>query len=284
MTRVLLTGASGFLGEKLSLLCEADESIDLRKLARNEVDGDASFISCDLTKRSAVTDVINKIEPDVIIHAAAFVPKALTDYNSDLSSTNLQMVENLIGSTSAKFINISSMTVYGSSITVVRDERSLLEPQSAYGEVKLEIENFLMSKCDCSLSIRIPGLFGAQRKTGLVYNLLRSLNERKKLQLPDGPILWSSMNVSDAAESIFKVTKKFISDRYKLPVINISYRDRLSISRLVRMCEEIYGVDLDYSVDHPDFEFCLKELDSLSAVPDISFRTALLKLKDEYGL
>ena len=89
--KVLVTGASGFKG---SWLCAALRELDARVYgtitdqinpdsAYNTIDIDSKItkVSCDITNRQQVYDMINSIEPDVIFHLAAkaLVPVALRD-------------------------------------------------------------------------------------------------------------------------------------------------------------------------------------------------------------
>lgn len=282
MTRVLLTGANGFLGKELVKVLEKDKSIELVKLVRS-AQNFSNVVTCDLTDRESVKSLLDSVSPDVILHTAAFVPKHLSDYESDLSNKNLLMVQNLLAHSDASFINISSMTVYGSADTVIRSETDSTDPQSAYGKSKLEIEDFLSTSKSQSVSIRIPGLFGVNRRSGLLYNTLESLSKDKPLVLPSEPLLWSAMNVADAAESIYKVIKAFIEGRYSSKIINVAYTDTLSINKFVDMCEDMFGKSLFYEVEHPRFAFCTENLRAIDALPSNNFKDSLLKLKADYG-
>lgn len=284
MTRVLLTGANGFLGKQLAKIIEEDSSIELIKLVRSIQVPDRSLVICDLTDKERVKHILDNVLPDVILHTAAFVPKNVSDYENDLSNMNLLMVENLLAYSHAIFINISSMTVYGLSNKIIRSETDSTDPQSAYGKSKLKIEEFLSNHKSLSISIRIPGLFGSERKTGLLYNTLKSLSENEPLVLPSEPLLWSAMDVLDAADSIYKVMKAFISNKYRLNVINIAYIDTLSINKFIDICEEIFNKSLPYNIKHPDFAFCMDNLKKIDAVPNNNFKDSLLKLKVDYGL
>ena len=283
MTRVLLTGANGFLGSELVKVIGQDSSIELIKLVRLAQTSDTNLVACDLTNNENVKEILVNVLPDVILHTAAFVPKTKSDYENDLSNANLLMVKNLLAHSNAIFINISSMTVYGLSDKVIRAESDDTDPQSAYGKSKLKIEEFLLNNKSMSISIRIPGLFGFERKTGLIYNILKSLSNDEHLVLPTEPLLWSAMDVSDVANSIHRVMQAFANDKYSSNVINVAYPDILSINKLVNTCEDIFEKRIPYSVEHPDFAFCMDNLEEINAVPENSFKDSLLKLKANYG-
>lgn len=282
MARVLLTGAQGFLGAELVEKLSNEDNIELIKHSRNKKNG---FYSCDLTDNESVAEMLESIAPDLIIHTAAFVPKSLSEYESEASEKNILMVENLLSNKNIKFLNISSMTVYGSvSTEVTRSEDSILDPESKYGYSKLEVEKFLLKKENPTLSIRIPGLFGVNRKSGLIYNLLKSLSTGDEFVLPDKPILWAAMSVNDAALSISKIARAFLDKSLNYSEINVGYKDIYSINRLLDICKNNFNTKVSCQVSHPEFKFCTKRLDALGAAPNTTLMDALIKVKNDYGL
>ncbi|MGA3370371.1 MAG: NAD(P)-dependent oxidoreductase [Terracidiphilus sp.] len=105
--RVLVTGGSGFKG---AYMCAATLGLGSRVYAtcRNHIDPASSFsllgmdaavtpVSLDITDRQAVYDMINTVEPDVIIHLAAkaIVPVGLRDPRRTLD-VNIMGTLNLI--------------------------------------------------------------------------------------------------------------------------------------------------------------------------------------------
>lgn len=282
MPRVLLTGAQGFLGAALVEILSNMDNIKLIKHSRNKENG---FYNCNLTDKNSVSEMIENIAPDLIIHTAAFVPKTLSEYESEASEQNILMVENLLCNKNVKFINISSMTVYGSlSSEVIRSEDSILDPESKYGCSKLKVERFLLKKENPTLSIRIPGLFGVNRKSGLIYNLLNSFSTGDEFVLPDKPILWAAMSVNDAALLISKIARAFLDRSLNYSEINVGYKDIYSINRLLNICQDIFNTKVAYQVSHPEFKFCTKRLDALGAALNTTLEDALIKVKNDYGL
>lgn len=280
MLKVLLTGAKGFLGSAIARNISEDDDVDLILHARNASSG---FTGCNLVDANAVKSMLLEINPDVIIHTAAFVPKRLQDYKNEILNNNILMVENLVNNSDACFINISSMTVYGKSEAIYRNEESETNPESLYGINKLKIEEYLKQCGRKTVSIRIPGLFGVERKTGIIYGLLSSIYKNEKPKLPSEPLLWAAMNVDDAAESILKVFNKISCGDFDRDIINIGYRDVLSINKLINACCEISDLDIKTEVMHPEFAFNLALLERLEAVPACSFKSALIKVKSDYG-
>jgi nucleoside-diphosphate-sugar epimerase len=236
--KILLTGANGFLGRCIYTKIVA-EGVEIFQTSRN---GFNNTIACDLTSKIAVKMLLENITPDVIIHCAAFVPKISSDYqNNKMTSINSIMLKNILKFSISKIIYISSMTVYGYSGKQIRLESDLLQPESAYAKSKFDGENLLKYDGRDSLIIRIPGLFGKERSSGIVSNTLKALiNKCTDITLPNKPILWAAMSVEDASTSIVKLLLN--ADFKGYTPINIGYNDIYSIRRFVELCEEIFRV------------------------------------------
>lgn len=267
----LVTGAQGFLGAKV---LEALRAAGCRVTAtgRHETNDVAG---CDLTVASEVSHLVKKTSPDLIIHCAAHVPKKIVGYQ-DVPSANesLLMVKMLIASTECPLIFISSMTVYGAELNrpVVEDDAG--DPASAYGYGKWQAEQLLKADPRPTMSIRIPGLFGEPRKSGLIYNLMHSVKYNYNFNLPEFPILWAAMHVDDAAAGIAKMASEGIQGK---EAIHIAYRGSYSIEKLVSNVAAIYGCQLHCPVRQPKIEFNLNLADMRRVVPTTSFLESLKK-------
>ena len=276
--KVLITGANGFLGKHIYKKF-SEESIELFKTSR---DGFNNSIECDLMSKIAVENLIKKIRPELIIHCAAFVPKSTKDYNDKKSLLiNSTMLKNLLNSSDSRMIYISSMTVYEGLDKIILHELDSLKPFSPYAKSKFEGEMLL--KCDGrdSLIVRIPGLFGKNRKKdGLVSNVLKALISQSDFNLPDKPTLWASMSVEDASTSILKL---FLNANFKgYTPINIGYEDTYSVNGFIDICEKIFRVSLKCDINHPKFKFDLRRLKKFKALPKNDFKKALIELKEFY--
>ena len=239
----------------------------------NEVAG------CDLTVASEVSHLVEKVCPDLIIHCAAHVPRKMVEYQNNLSaSKSLNMVKTILISSECPVIFISSMTVYGAELDrpVIEDDAG--DPTSVYGYGKWQAELLLKAESRPTLAIRIPGLFGAPRKSGLVYNFMHAVKYAHDFSLPESPVLWAAMHVADAAGSIAKIASEGIKG---IEAINLAYRGSYSVETLVASVGAIYGRKIDYPIEQPKIEFDLTRADMFGAVPSVSFLESLKKYSAE---
>jgi nucleoside-diphosphate-sugar epimerase len=275
--RVLLTGSHGFLGKELSKYLRKMH-FDVIETTRN---GENDTISCDLTIRQDVEFLINSVNPDIIVHAAAYVPKDEKGYfNKKKNSLNLLMLSHLIEEnlSNVKIVYISSMTVYGDNKKGVSNENDFCFPASEYARNKLEGERLLLSSFNNFAIVRIPGLFGKERREGLVMNLIKSTLNNNKLSLPKKPTMWAAMEVGDAAQAIVKLIQSFALLK-KQEVINIGYDEVYSINRLIKLHNEISGVYLECEITHPKFIFDLTKLKQISGLPSRGLKDAMIELR-----
>ena len=129
-----------------------------------------------------------------------------------------------------------------------------------YGHGKMKAEQILIKSNRPCLSVRIPGLYGGNRNSGLVHNLIYSLKNNNIPSLPQEPILWAGMDVSDVAQIILRICRLDWSD---LRAINVGYRDKYSINKLVAIVSNVFNKSIKYKVKHPIFQFDLKLLNQM---------------------
>jgi len=268
--RVLITGADGYLGRCIVEKFK-NRSYEIFEVVHKY---SATKITCNLLIPEDVFDLTKNINPDLIIHCAAVVPKSQDEYkNEAFSEKNVQMLSNLIQATDCSIIYISSMTVYGPSQKIVRNEDDVGEPQSEYGTSKLLCERLLKQSRRDSLTIRIPGLFGGSRNSGLIANTIRFLSNKEIPDLPKVAVLWAAMSVYDAAESIVKLS---LNNYTGFNIVNLAYDEVYSINNFIRICEEIFSTSIEYNVMHPEFSFDLSRVKKYGAMPKVNLKEALV--------
>ena len=131
---VLVTGASGLLGTWLVRTAHPDIEITA-VVHRTPVEGLATA-HLDLRRAAAVRDVIARVHPAVVVHAA---------YDKDRASI-VAATEHLVDAAAlvdARLVHVSSDTVFGGDGTC-RDETSPTDPTSDYGRWKAEAESAVL--------------------------------------------------------------------------------------------------------------------------------------------
>jgi len=170
---ILLTGATGYLGQHVMA------NIVARKLEGRATSG----VFCDLTKPSAVQVLLERTHPTVIIHCAAKVPKHMADYGNPIAaSASVAMMKNLSALSDCPIVFASSCVA---SNTI----------ESEYALGKWRAEHYLSTG---SVALRLPGLFGLPRRSGVIYTAA------KMGMIPESFGPYPAMHVQDAAEYLVR--------------------------------------------------------------------------------
>lgn len=132
-----------------------------------------------------------------------------------------------------KLIYISSMTVYSRNNQNPVSEESMIEPVNTYGFSKYIAE--LITKFNSetdelkSVVIRIPGIFGGDRKNGFIYNNLLRLKKNKIIKLDTcNLIYWETIYVWDLVKIIVNFIDVYNWEK-RFDVFNISYGQKTDL-------------------------------------------------------
>ncbi|EMO43152.1 NAD-dependent epimerase/dehydratase family protein [Leptospira noguchii] len=273
---ILITGASGYLGNNVLLKLES------RGLHCIPVSAQGSIgIQCELTDNKQVAHLLDKIKPRLIVHCAASVPKIFSAYEDNIASEeNIKMVRNISENAQCRIVFISSMTVYDQTINFPADELESLSPLTSYAKGKWEAEQIILKrKFDGDVALRLPGLFGLPRRSGLIYNAIKSALSGSKFDLSPNPGIWAAMLVEDAADYVVRASMVPIKDDLK--IINIGYEGEFSIdtavAEIARYCNLNY---LPPSIIRRPFSMKLDRMKNYYCKAQINFNQRLKEFID----
>ena len=148
MTKILITGSSGYIGSCLSNYLKDQKNIYLiDKVNPKKFDKkNFFFIKCDLNNTEKLEKVLRKIKPEIIIHLAA---KSTVNEKIDKNKyidNNIKATKNLIKVMLKlkinKIIFSSTAAVYDRNLKFLKEKHSL-KPISNYGKSKLIAEKMI---------------------------------------------------------------------------------------------------------------------------------------------
>lgn len=257
MTKVLLTGATGFIGSHIAktLLKKGCRLLALKRSS-------SSF--------SLLEDVLQQIEwldmdmpgwentaiafsPDIIIHSAWMGVTSEERSNYSFQQKNIEFIASLLAialhSGTKKFIGLGSQAEYG-NIDVVATEETEAHPTTAYGKVKIEALDTIRNICEKNninwYWLRIFSVFGVdQSSQWLIPSLVRDLlfSAKREKDFTKGEQIYSYLDVADLAEAVSRVT---LFDGLQ-GIYNVTSKVHKSIASLILEIRD--AIDKDYQLN-----------------------------------
>ena len=177
MEKILVTGASGFIGSHIveeALQQGYDVWVAVRRSSSREFlqDEHIHFIELNLSSQQQLEEQLRSVTFDYVVHAAG-ATKCL--HADDFFRINTEGTKNLVrallavGMPLKRFVFISSLSIMGA----IREQQPYQEirdtdtpqPNTAYGRSKLEAERFLDGLCGFPYVILRPtGVYGPREK------------------------------------------------------------------------------------------------------------------------
>ncbi|KAK4318418.1 hypothetical protein Pmani_010576 [Petrolisthes manimaculis] len=174
---ILVTGASGLLGRAVVKVFK-EKKFNVTGLAFSRVG--PGLVKCDLTDHEAVTSLLEKVKPDVIIHSAAErFPDVVENKYEETRLLNIKTAAHIatvarrIGS---RVIHISTDYVFDGTSPPYKPEDKC-NPLNKYGITKWESEKAVLAEVTDACILRIPVLYGTVERLeeSAVTTLLKTL-------------------------------------------------------------------------------------------------------------
>lgn len=206
MNKVLITGASGFLGKVI-----------IKQLGQN-----CEFSTLSRSSGNYIVRLEEKVplfeeKFDLVIHAAGKAhsfSKSLEDHD-DFFSVNVQGTRNLLeGLENYKlpksFVFISTVAVYGENTGYLINEHSELKALDPYGNSKIQAEQIVLQWCKlntvtCTI-LRLPLVLGFN-PPGNLGAMIKAISKGYYFNIAGGNAKKSMVLASDVAKYILKASE-----------------------------------------------------------------------------
>ena len=197
---LLVTGTAGQLGHDIvnELLKRGIVAIGTDVLSEEEIINKLSwnkYVQLDITDRETVARVVEEINPDAIIHCAAWTNVDGAENLSDrelVKRINVDGTDNLVKAAKrigAKFMYISTDYVFnGKGTKPWKPDDKDYSPLNYYGQTKLEGELSVASQLDKFFIVRIAWVFGLNGKNFIKTMLSLTDKGYKELKVVDDQI------------------------------------------------------------------------------------------------
>jgi UDP-glucose 4-epimerase len=323
--KILVTGGLGYIGshvvvELQTIGFEVIIIDDLSNSSLDVLDGIVDitgvkpiFEKFDLREKNLVTDFFKSYSDiNCVIHFAASkavgesVDNPLKYYENNIS-TLVNVLKELQGLKSAKFIFSSSCTVYGQVDQLpITENTQVKDAESPYANTKKIGEQIIKDQCNCddsfnAICLRYFNPIGAHSSAkigelpiGIPQNLIPQVTQTaiglrdvlsifgKDYPTPDGTCIRDYIHVVDIAKAHVVALNRLLeeknSDRYEC--FNIGTGKGTSVLEIINSFEKATGVNLKYSfTDRRDGDIVSAYADTTKANKILGWK-AQLSLED----
>ena len=188
MKKLLITGASGFLGWNLCKAASRNWDVVGTMFNHQLEIPKCTIIRVDLVNYKAIKDLLYSTKPQAIIHAAAQSdPNYCQNYRAESQRINIDAAVNLAGlctDLNIPYVFVSSDLVFDGLNPPYRED-SPVSPVSFYGEQKAMAESKILDRCPLSIVARLPLMFGYPGPVAFSFlqPMIENMQNGKKLTL-----------------------------------------------------------------------------------------------------
>lgn len=179
-------------------------SLSSRKIMAEGADIQSEANAVDITSIGNTVDLLNRISPDIVIHAAAYTDVDGCELNPDkaylVNGEGTKNVAEACKGVNAFLIYISTDFVFDGTKKTPYTEEDKPNPINIYGKSKLMGEDFVKEILDNYLIIRTSWLFGKGGKN-FVDTIIAKAKTEKKLKVVDDQ-MGSPTYIVDLADTI----------------------------------------------------------------------------------
>lgn len=234
---VLVTGASGQLGQSLEFIAKEYQDIEFVFLSSKELD---------VTDINSCQQTFSKIKPDYCINAAAYTAVDKAESESEkahlinvLGAKNLAEVCKQFDTI---LIHISTDFVFDGNKKTPYTEEDETNPRGVYGQTKLDGEKEIQRNYDKHYIIRTSWLY-SQFGNNFLKTMIRFGNERDSLNVVNDQI-GTPTNAVDLAKAILKIIQTPENDS-NYGIYHFSNEGECSWYDFAKKIFEIHKIEID---------------------------------------
>jgi len=247
MNKILVTGSNGLLGQKITDLALADNSIDLIATSRGEnrhpVKSGYRYVDLDIIDRQRLRATVAEYRPDVIINTAAMTnvdacehdPEGCRKLNVEAAASLVELCETY----GIHLIHLSTDFIFdGKEGPYAEDAEP--NPLSLYGQSKWDAEKIILqSSCKWTIlrTILVYGIVADMSRSNIVLWAKGALEKGQPLNVVNDQWRMPTLAEDLAQACLLAATQRAEG------IFHISGKDLFAIHELVAAVADFWGLD-----------------------------------------
>ncbi len=282
--RILLTGATGFIGKSLKKKL-SNKSFNIVALSRRKhKDKDNIKYIKDSIRLNNKFHIINKFDPEVVIHLSW---EGIPNFSNLVLTKNLKdqkiFFKKISLLKSLKKIIVTGSCLEYKNRTGKCKENGRLTNLNDLGKTKIELFKFIKKTINSKINLywlRLFYIYGRnQRKGSLIPLLINSAIKKRPLKLKNVYNSHDYIHVDDLSSVIKKLLKKNI----KSGVYNVGYGKSISILSIIEILEKLLNKKINFKSYEKSKKFSFyscndKIKKNLKFIPKINLKKGLKEL------
>ncbi len=239
MKKLLITGASGFLGWHIIQVGREQYEIYGTYNSRTlEVNG-ASLFKANLSDFQELKQIFTNIKPDAVIHTAALSqPNYCQSHPEESHAINVTASANIAGLCAQYSIPcaFTSTDLVFDGKNAPYKETDTVNPVNLYGEQKVQAEQAMLEQYPQTAVCRMPLMFGRATPTAksFMQGFIQTLQEAKELKLFTDEFRTPASGTTAAKGLLLMIEKKFNG------IIHLGGRERISRYDFGKLMVEVF--------------------------------------------
>jgi dTDP-4-dehydrorhamnose reductase len=291
MYKIAVIGADGQVGQELQH--------SLRPLGELHLFNRQSL---DLSQPDLISGVLEPLQPQVIVNAAAYTAVDKAESEPELAhiingATPTELAK-VAQSLNAQLIHLSTDYVFDGTKGFPYTTSDVTHPMSVYGESKLEGEQGILANCDRHWILRTAWVYGSYGKSNFVKTMLRLGAERTEVKVVADQIgtptwarsiaeaiaaLIGTLDHQPAPAGIYHFTNSGVASWYDFAIAIFEEARNIGIPLKIEQVLPITTTDYPTPAKRPNYSvLSLQDITPVLGQPPLHWRSALRLMLKEY--